>query len=213
MDRQKAGGQPVTLDMVMGDLLAAAYQDGKAGRSADIIHQLCDEWDRRHADDPVALKAGILCRSELMRAYRLGQAAGRRMDRVKRSSSPAPPEKYITEWRTTEMELMHDYLRAARVSEAFEGAVGLEAVKQLAADSTVNTCPFCGGEALVALTQHYGAPTARIECSRCHVGYRVVLSDVGLPAGAGDQLRGGIFAGRRHFRGAVSRWNRREADG
>lgn len=158
MDRQKAGGQPVTLDMVMGDLLAAAYQDGKAGRSADIIQQLCDEWDRRHADDPVALKAGILCRSELMRAYRLGQAAGRRMDRVERSSSPAPPEKYITEWRTTEMELMHDYLRAARVSEAFEGAVGLEAVKQLAADSTIHTCPFCGGEALVALTQHYGAP-------------------------------------------------------
>lgn len=147
MDRQKAGGQPVTLDMVMGDLLAAAYQDGKAGRSADNIQQLCDEWDRRHADDPVALKAGILCRSELMRAYRLGQAAGRRMDRVERSSSPAPPEKYITEWRTTEMELMHDYLRAAR-----------------------------------------------IECSRCHVA-TVFLSDVGLPAGAGDQLRGGIFAG------------------
>lgn len=74
MDRQKAGGQSVMLNMVMGDLLAAAYQDGKAGRSADILQQLCDEWDRRHADDPVALKAGILCRSELMRAYRLGAA-------------------------------------------------------------------------------------------------------------------------------------------
>lgn len=104
------------------------------------------------------------------------------------------------------MKLMHDYLRAARVSEAFGGAVGLEAVKQLAAGSTANTCPFCGGEALVALTQHYGAPAVRIECSCCHVA-TVRLSQTW------DYLQEREISFEEAFARAVSRWNRREAAG
>lgn len=59
---------------IMGAPLSAAFDGGKAGQSPDWIFQLCGEWDRQHTGDADALRAGLLCRSALLKAYRLGQA-------------------------------------------------------------------------------------------------------------------------------------------
>ena len=66
------------------------------------------------------------------------------------------------------MRLKHDYLYSKRLVDAFGGAEEIIQAGKLAATIQATQCPFCGGEAVAALAQLYGAPSGRVECDRCH---------------------------------------------
>lgn len=104
------------------------------------------------------------------------------------------------------MKLNHDYRRERCIVEAFGGRDALVKIGKLAAETPAAPCPFCGGEAVVALGQIYGDPSVRIECDRCHIAT--------LWRGS----RWGYFEGKEltladAMQRCAQNWNRREAAG
>lgn len=100
--------------------------------------------------------------------------------------------------------LKYDYSTAARIVEALGGLDALEAVKEQVAPLDLPPCPFCGGEAVVALGNAYGRPTATVECSHCHS--RTLFMTPGY-----DHLTGAHTKMRDAINDAALRWSMRRA--
>ena len=66
--------------------------------------------------------------------------------------------------------LKYDYSTTRHIIEAFGGLKALETVTAQVEGLTLPSCPFCGGEAVVALGSTFAYPTASIECNHCHNG-------------------------------------------
>lgn len=64
--------------------------------------------------------------------------------------------------------LKYDYAKERHIVDALGGLEALEAVKAQVEGLELPDCPFCGGEAVVALGAAYGQPTVRVECDQCH---------------------------------------------
>lgn len=66
--------------------------------------------------------------------------------------------------------IKYDYRTTAHVVDALGGLKALEEVEHQVEALTLPVCPFCGGEAVVALGSMCAIPYALIECRRCHGG-------------------------------------------
>lgn len=100
--------------------------------------------------------------------------------------------------------LKYDYSTTAHVVDALGGLDALEAFKKQVAPLELPPCPFCGGEAVVALGSAYGHPMATVECVRCHSRTLFMTPGYNYLTGTQSTMRDAI-------NDAVQRWSVRRA--
>lgn len=99
--------------------------------------------------------------------------------------------------------LKYDYAKERHIVDALGGLEALEAVNAQVEGLALPDCPFCGGEAVVALGTAYGQPTVRVECTRCY-------SSTGRVGPGYNFLTGVITNMRDAVNDAARRWSRRK---
>ena len=100
------------------------------------------------------------------------------------------------------MKLAKDYQADPNFIKEVGGEI-LAQLKDQAAATPAEACPFCGGEAVAELGFIYGTfPTARILCASCKIGT--------APRAAGTSFTGQYTTLFDNLAEAVTRWNRRQ---
>lgn len=100
--------------------------------------------------------------------------------------------------------LKYDYAREKHLVSALGGPAVLEAAKAQVEGLALPACPFCGGEAVVALEMMYNLSCASIECAHCHS--RTIRIDTGV-----NVLTQESVSIHDAITKAVQRWSRRKA--
>ena len=101
--------------------------------------------------------------------------------------------------------LKYDYSTTTHVVDALGGLEALEAVKAQVEGLELPCCPFCGGEAVVALGSAYGQPAVAVECDRCHAS--TVRTGPSY-----DYLTGQMTGIEEAVANAARRWSKRKEE-